>query len=629
MTTSTKKKGKSCKKGYGCGSACISVTYVCRKEFATGVSVSIDGMRTVIRNKIKAKPKSDGKLAKDVEGTIAEIDKLISKDNPLTAEQQLRELKYRIDKSEDPEKDKFKEIIDTQTKKIEEAKKDFKHKAEIKAEMDRAAKRDKKLIDSKKSLLKDRAAEVDDAVAEGDLSKAKDRIEDLKKVIGRDTRLSKEYKDNLLKSLDDKQKKIDKEAEAKSELEEKLKRVKAEAKKAAEVKIKEMEKEEEKIARDKERAQSKKTSAKEIEKEVLKKLSKEDKDLISELEKESNIEALRGKLVGKALIITKNVDYDGDRAKALKEDRLARDLTNASNAEDPIGFLKARRSMESFSKTLRDLEIGSEEYYIQMDKSKALKKLANARYFGEPDEVRALKPNPKAGKVDDTVPKTLPRGSNPKDYEPAPKEFKALLDEGIVLMQVDKVGLRGIMGDGYFKNGFQRVPTGTAKHGGGIYKNARKQAEADKMDMPKSAKAIDRPVYGYISHPDRTLSGSYDRVDHYGNIQIKFKNTVKEKSTVSLGDSLDDMAPNEKVIPVNDPVKPKKYATGGATVRDFTRSSSYGPTTIGYMEIQMFGKITTNEIEEIRIPKGIYSNSEINEMRNNGYNIKLIPPTMR
>lgn len=39
---------KSCKKGYGCGGSCISITYACKKEFPDGVSVSIEGARKVV-----------------------------------------------------------------------------------------------------------------------------------------------------------------------------------------------------------------------------------------------------------------------------------------------------------------------------------------------------------------------------------------------------------------------------------------------------------------------------------------------------------------------------------------------------------------------------------------------------
>lgn len=42
-----KQKSKACKGGYPCGASCISVTYVCRKQFSEGVSVSIEGLRRV------------------------------------------------------------------------------------------------------------------------------------------------------------------------------------------------------------------------------------------------------------------------------------------------------------------------------------------------------------------------------------------------------------------------------------------------------------------------------------------------------------------------------------------------------------------------------------------------------
>lgn len=41
---------RSCTKGYGCGGSCISITYMCKKEFPEGVSVSIDGARKVVKN---------------------------------------------------------------------------------------------------------------------------------------------------------------------------------------------------------------------------------------------------------------------------------------------------------------------------------------------------------------------------------------------------------------------------------------------------------------------------------------------------------------------------------------------------------------------------------------------------
>lgn len=45
-------KKRSCKKGYGCGGGCISIKYICRKEFPEGVSITIDKARKAIKTEI-------------------------------------------------------------------------------------------------------------------------------------------------------------------------------------------------------------------------------------------------------------------------------------------------------------------------------------------------------------------------------------------------------------------------------------------------------------------------------------------------------------------------------------------------------------------------------------------------
>lgn len=55
---------KNCKRGYPCGGSCISISYACRKEFPEGVSVTINGLRQVIQNKINP-PKLERRLTKE------------------------------------------------------------------------------------------------------------------------------------------------------------------------------------------------------------------------------------------------------------------------------------------------------------------------------------------------------------------------------------------------------------------------------------------------------------------------------------------------------------------------------------------------------------------------------------
>ena len=43
-------KKRSCYLGYGCGGVCITAVYMCRKDYAEEVSVSINGLRKVVRD---------------------------------------------------------------------------------------------------------------------------------------------------------------------------------------------------------------------------------------------------------------------------------------------------------------------------------------------------------------------------------------------------------------------------------------------------------------------------------------------------------------------------------------------------------------------------------------------------
>ncbi|MDX1371415.1 MAG: hypothetical protein R3321_03050 [Nitrososphaeraceae archaeon] len=52
------KKNRSCNKGYPCGLSCINISYICRKSFPEGISISLDVTRKVIQNKIKENKKA-------------------------------------------------------------------------------------------------------------------------------------------------------------------------------------------------------------------------------------------------------------------------------------------------------------------------------------------------------------------------------------------------------------------------------------------------------------------------------------------------------------------------------------------------------------------------------------------
>lgn len=69
----------------------------------------------------------------------------------------------------------------------------------------------------------------------------------------------------------------------------------------------------------------------------------------------------------------------------------------------------------------------------------------------------------------------------------------------------------------------------------------RRKAELDSMGVPDDVHGAARPQYGYLSaknfaYPDSNKSEG-EAVDGYGHIVIRFKDQVRERSTVTFGDS--------------------------------------------------------------------------------------------
>lgn len=96
-----------------------------------------------------------------------------------------------------------------------------------------------------------------------------------------------------------------------------------------------------------------------------------------------------------------------------------------------------------------------------------------------------------------------------------------------ILASPDTLGL--ILDDGRFKNQFE---TGTST---ALFDPAMRQTfEAGHFGVDPSASPMDKPIYGTYNF-DETLSSG---VGFYGGVVVDLKDTVRERATVTLGDSL-------------------------------------------------------------------------------------------
>jgi len=95
-----------------------------------------------------------------------------------------------------------------------------------------------------------------------------------------------------------------------------------------------------------------------------------------------------------------------------------------------------------------------------------------------------------------------------------------------VRINLSSKSLEGVVSDGRFKSIFEKPSYSE-------YMENRLKVETDSMGIPNSIKPIERPIYGSISGD----------ADMYGSIQVQLKDSVKGRTTMTLGDSFAEQNP--------------------------------------------------------------------------------------
>lgn len=311
-----------------------------------------------------------------------------------------------------------------------------------------------------------------------------------------------------------------------------------------------------------------------------------------------------------------------EKAKADRALEAISTIRQAYFAKDRESFLRASAELRKLPKDapLKEREI--------------LKREVEAAYFGEPRKPSPLTPQGK-GKVDASVPKGLPRGGGDK-------QLKDFLDGSEVIMAFSPEGFGKFIQDGVAKNGFE-AGTGGLKVGKYRYLDEREKGEQEVMGIPRGSKPTDRPVYAALEHPDRSrsLQGSNGLMSQYGGIQVVMNDSVKDRASFTMGDSLDYNAPRGiQASPVRDPANPtssgKKLSinygtnthTSGISIRD-PKDSSYQDTP-PYVEAQIHGGLRSSDIREVRYYRGTQiDQATLSSLQEQGVRVVELPPRRR
>lgn len=251
-------------------------------------------------------------------------------------------------------------------------------------------------------------------------------------------------------------------------------------------------------------------------------------------------------------------------------------------------------------------------------------------YYGDPHTVGDTRAEMSSSKVSKLV------AGRVKEQGGASEDVKSFTEQCGIYAQMSSGGVAQILmsEDGRVKNGFFRDTPGSVGDGRPTYWPIRKGAEKRMFDIPLSARPDQRPVYGYLEHPHRSRSVS-QKHKQYGDVQVVFKPAVKARTTMTVGDSLDDEGLHgAKAVAVNDPggsILSDGYTVSAAPVAsDWKVGYASDPEAEGwtprYIEAQMHGKVSRGDIQEIRAAKGTLSSYAREAAAKHGIPIVDLPP---
>lgn len=160
------------------------------------------------------------------------------------------------------------------------------------------------------------------------------------------------------------------------------------------------------------------------------------------------------------------------------------------------------------------------------------------------------------------------------------RELEKLVKDVPVSVRVPLSAFEKILNEGEFKTQHE---TGTSQ--GTLDTDFRKAAEKHMFGENEL------PIYGYVSTGKNYLNPS---VIHYGDVKIDFKESIKDRTTVTYGDSL--QAFDEKKIQVGTPIrKPGLEGIG---------NMDYGDGPPDYVEAQIHRGAKVSDIAKVYLDKG-------------------------
>lgn len=178
-----------------------------------------------------------------------------------------------------------------------------------------------------------------------------------------------------------------------------------------------------------------------------------------------------------------------------------------------------------------------------------------------------------------------------------------------VRINLTRDSLEGVVQDGRFKSVFEK-PSYTE------YMEQRLKVETECIGIPKSINPAERPIYGSVA----------GEANMYGEIQVNLKETVKNRTTMILGDSFAEQNPVSIIDVLSGDITRSNLAQASPLISTNTNQfqglfhllkNGEKPSIIlnkfkksqAYWEVQIHGGVQVSDIESVilpYLPKGTY-----------------------
>ena len=181
-----------------------------------------------------------------------------------------------------------------------------------------------------------------------------------------------------------------------------------------------------------------------------------------------------------------------------------------------------------------------------------------------------------------------------------------LADKPVVVRVSDEAALRGILTEGRFRTQFD---PGTKRASGLASDRERRRLGEEVAGIAPDTPADRRPVYGYVAvggvepalEAGKKIPGVAERegqediLSGYGKVQVVLKPGVRSRTTVTVGDSLDEIA-FLRPTPIDAPT------AESLGTRSLDSITAPGWTRRGYVEAQVHGGVRADDIAEVVFP---------------------------